>query len=89
MYQPCAEEDERHWLWHTFICRTKNYRLYGTFSGDDIWKALTQQAQIDGKLETGTTINEIAASWITKDRLPVLNVTRNYQKRTATLTQVP
>lgn len=56
--------------------------------GDDIWNALTEQAQAVGKLDSSTTINEIAASWITKDRLPVLNVTRNYADKTATLTQV-
>lgn len=63
-------------------------RLYGTFFGDDIWQALTDQARIDGKIDSMTTVNEIAASWITKDRLPVLNVTRNYAQKTATLTQV-
>lgn len=33
-------------------------------------------------------MNDIAASWITKDRLPVLNVVRDYGLKTATLTQV-
>lgn len=63
-------------------------RQYKTFFGDDIWRALTEQAHFDNKLTQDITVNEIAASWITKDRLPVLNVVRNYGSRTVTLTQV-
>jgi hypothetical protein len=34
------------------------------------------------------TVNAIAASWITKDRLPVINVTRDYKKKTVSIAQV-
>ncbi|CAH1974580.1 unnamed protein product [Acanthoscelides obtectus] len=62
-------------------------RQYKTFFGDDIWLCITEQARFDEKLPVPITVNEIAASWITKDRLPVLTVTRNYTSNTATLTQ--
>ncbi|KAJ8958078.1 hypothetical protein NQ314_006463 [Rhamnusium bicolor] len=62
-------------------------RQYKTFFGDDIWLCLTEQAKFDEKLPESVTVNEIAASWITKDRLPVVTVHRNYEDHTATLTQ--
>ncbi|XP_056632551.1 aminopeptidase N [Diorhabda sublineata] len=62
-------------------------RQYKTFFGDDVWLSLTEQARFDEKLPQPITINEIAASWITKDRLPVVSVTRNYEDNTANLSQ--
>lgn len=38
-------------------------------------------------METDITVNEIATSWITKDRLPVLYVERDYAAKTAVITQ--
>lgn len=66
----------------------KNFRQYKTFFGDDIWNALTEQARFDEVLDETITINSIAASWITKDRLPVINVTRDYRDKSATIIQV-
>ncbi|XP_060526460.1 aminopeptidase N [Cylas formicarius] len=62
-------------------------RQYKTFFGDDIWLSLTEQARFDKTLPEPITINEIAGSWITKDRLPVVTVTRDYDKGTATMKQ--
>ncbi|KAG5881692.1 hypothetical protein JTB14_002175 [Gonioctena quinquepunctata] len=67
--------------------RFMNDRQYKTFFGDDIWLSLTEQARFDEKLPQPITVNEIAASWITKDRLPVVTVTRNYELNTANFTQ--
>lgn len=63
------------------------HREYKTFVSNDIWEALTKQAHLDGKLCETATINEIADSWVTKDRIPMVTVSRDYQKRTATITQ--
>lgn len=52
-----------------------------------MWKYLTKQAQQDKTLEEGVTVNDIAGSWITKDRLPVVTVTRDYAKKTAVASQ--
>lgn len=57
------------------------------FTSDDIWTLLTMQAHQDQTLENDITVNEIATSWITKDRLPVLSVERDYALKTALVTQ--
>ncbi|XP_066246461.1 aminopeptidase N isoform X1 [Euwallacea similis] len=62
-------------------------RQYKTFFGDDIWMSLTDQARFDKTLPEPITINEIAGSWITKDRLPVVTVTRNYASNSAKIHQ--
>ncbi|XP_037815960.1 aminopeptidase N [Lucilia sericata] len=62
-------------------------RHYGTFFGDDLWDALTKQAILDQTLPAQYSIAEIAGSWITKDRLPVINVERDYAKKMATISQ--
>ncbi|KAJ8940801.1 hypothetical protein NQ318_007887, partial [Aromia moschata] len=71
-----------------FMADRRFFKLqYKTFFGDDIWLCLTEEARFDETLPPTVTVNEIAASWITKDRLPVLTVNRNYEDKTATLTQ--
>lgn len=62
-------------------------RHYGTFFVDDLWDALTKQSILDKKLPPQYSIAEIAGSWITKDRLPVIKVERNYSKKTANVIQ--
>lgn len=57
------------------------------FFTDDVWKFLTQQAHQDNTLPSDITVNEIATSWITKDRLPVVNVERDYSAKTAVVSQ--
>ncbi|XP_058446864.1 aminopeptidase N [Malaya genurostris] len=63
------------------------HRKYKTFASNDIWEALTKQAHLDNRLCESATVNEIAGSWISKDRIPVVKVVRNYDKRTANVTQ--
>lgn len=48
---------------------------------------MTQQAHADKSLPDDVTVNEIASSWITKDRLPVVSVERDYAARTAVVSQ--
>ncbi|KAL1513014.1 hypothetical protein ABEB36_002501 [Hypothenemus hampei] len=62
-------------------------RQYKNFFADDIWSSLTEQAKFDKTLPEPITINEIAGSWITKDRLPVVTVTRHYHNNTAKIHQ--
>lgn len=54
---------------------------------DDVWKFLTQQAHNDKTLSDDISVNEIASSWITKDRLPVVSIERDYSARTAVVSQ--
>lgn len=62
-------------------------RQFKTFFGDDIWLSLTEQARFDGKIPQMITINEIASSWIAKDRIPVVTVLRNYEDNSVTFIQ--
>ncbi|KAK4881226.1 hypothetical protein RN001_004545 [Aquatica leii] len=62
-------------------------RQFRTFFSDDVWSCITQQARIDRVLEESITANEIAGSWIAKDRLPVLNVIRSEDGTSAAITQ--
>lgn len=63
-------------------------REYKTFFADDVWNAMTEQAHHDKTLCKQITINDIAGSWISKDRLPVVTITRNYEHKTAKAYQV-
>ncbi|XP_058826210.1 aminopeptidase N [Topomyia yanbarensis] len=63
------------------------HREYKTFVSNDIWEALTKQAHLDNKLCESATVNEIAESWVTKDRIPMVSVLRAYDKRSASVTQ--
>lgn len=57
------------------------------FYGDNVWNKLTDQAHRAQTLPTDMSINEIVNSWITKDRLPVVTITRDYAARTAVASQ--
>lgn len=63
-------------------------RKYGVFTADDIWKALHKAAIDENTISSDMCIKEIATSWVTKDRLPVVSIERNYQKKTAVASQV-
>lgn len=67
--------------------RFMNDRQFKTFFADDIWSSLTEVARQHKILKVPNSVNEIAGSWISKDRLPVINVTRNYQDGSATVSQ--
>lgn len=61
---------------------------FKTFTGDDIWNALNKAALEDGRIPQDVDIKTIAKSWIDKDRLPLINVERQYESKTAIITQV-
>ncbi|XP_030382477.1 aminopeptidase N [Scaptodrosophila lebanonensis] len=61
--------------------------FYSTFSADNLWNALTKQALGDSTLLSQYNVAEIANSWLSKDRLPVINADRDYLKKTLTVKQ--
>jgi len=63
-------------------------RKFVTFSEDEVWEALTSQAREDKTLAGPATVQQIVKSWVTKDRLPVVTVTRDYQDNSACVEQV-
>ncbi|XP_012251447.2 aminopeptidase N [Athalia rosae] len=58
-----------------------------TFFADDIFTYLNNAANESGKLMEGLTLNDIAATWITRDRLPLVTVTRDYETGNVTFSQ--
>ncbi|XP_059611895.1 aminopeptidase N [Phlebotomus argentipes] len=58
-----------------------------TFQSENIWNSLTIQAHRDQVLDKSISVNEIAESWISKDRLPVVTIERNYDKKEAKVSQ--
>ncbi|XP_049870006.1 aminopeptidase N [Pectinophora gossypiella] len=60
---------------------------YKTFHGDDIWYALDSSAKKDKKVAEDISVRSIARSWTDRDRLPLVTVTRNYDAKTAHVTQ--
>jgi hypothetical protein len=62
-------------------------RKFVTFSEDEVWEALTSQAREDKTLAGPATVQQIVKSWVTKDRLPVVTVTRDYQDNSACVEQ--
>lgn len=62
-------------------------RQYKTFTQDDLWSALTEQAGMDDTLPEPSTVNQIAESWMKKERLPAVKITRDYEKNSADVEQ--
>lgn len=58
------------------------------YSEDEVWAAITDQAHQDETLNKSLSVQEISQSWLKRDRLPIITVTRNYDKNTLVLMQV-
>lgn len=57
----------------------------------DLWETLSDEARREPKTPLAilpTTIEKVAQSWMFKDRLPLVTVTRDYEENSATITQV-
>ena len=55
---------------------------------DDLWQYLTTQAHTDNTLPEDVTVKQIMDTWTLQMGLPVVTVTRNYDKDQAILSQV-
>ncbi|XP_063218531.1 aminopeptidase N-like [Bacillus rossius redtenbacheri] len=62
-------------------------RQYETFSERDLWRLLTERGWEDATLPRDVRVEEAAHSWLDKPRFPVVVVTRDYARRSATLQQ--
>uniref|UniRef100_A0A8D9EEU3 Aminopeptidase N n=1 Tax=Cacopsylla melanoneura TaxID=428564 RepID=A0A8D9EEU3_9HEMI len=70
----------------TFLVR-KEFKMY---TDVDLWETLTEQLRLQVKIPIDvprTNIEGIAHSWMFKDRLPLVTVTRDYEENSATITQ--
>lgn len=75
---------------HTFKMGLINYlnaKKYSNSYHDYLWEELTKQAHNDGTLDKSLTLKQIMDSWILQTGYPVINVTRNYDTNSATITQ--
>lgn len=65
-----------------------NKHQYGNAEQDDLWQSLSEQAHLTGALPDDLSVKTIMDSWTLQTGYPLVTVTRNYDNRTATLTQV-
>lgn len=65
-----------------------NAKKYSNSYHDYLWEELTKQAHKDGTLDKSLTLKQIMDSWILQTGFPVINVTRDYETNSATITQV-
>lgn len=59
----------------------------GFFSSSDLWKLLTQHAYAAESLQAPLDVEAIVASWVDKDRFPLLSVSRDDHDNSAKLQQ--
>jgi len=64
------------------------FRNRRTFFANDIFTYLNDVATETNNLPQGLTINGIAASWINRDRVPLVTVVRDYENEKIYLSQV-
>uniref|UniRef100_A0A146LYB5 Aminopeptidase n=3 Tax=Lygus hesperus TaxID=30085 RepID=A0A146LYB5_LYGHE len=64
-----------------------NSRKFQSATQDDLWQALTDQAHADNALDPEITVKEIMDTWTLKTGFPVVTVTRDYDRGSATISQ--
>jgi aminopeptidase N len=68
-----------------------NYLKAHRFSNavqDNLWDSLTSEAHRVGVLPPDMSVNKIMDTWTLQTGYPIITVTRDYQRGTATITQV-
>ncbi|KAG8228739.1 hypothetical protein J437_LFUL007074 [Ladona fulva] len=60
---------------------------YKNAEQDDLWRALTAQAHLDGSLPEQVTVKDVMDTWTLQTGYPILTVTRNYDNGSATIKQ--
>lgn len=61
---------------------------YRNAEQDDLWQELTDVTQMYNVLSRNVTVKEIMDTWTTQTGYPLLNVTRDYNGNTLSITQV-
>ncbi|XP_050337748.1 aminopeptidase N [Bactrocera neohumeralis] len=69
------------------IRKMVSYQTNNVFSAKIIWEAINNQANEEGNINPLYSISEIADSWISTDRLPVVSLQRNYTSNAAKIYQ--
>jgi aminopeptidase N len=61
---------------------------YGNAEQDDLWEALTTAAHANKALPESITVKDIMSSWTLQTGYPIVTVTRDYDQKTAELTEM-
>lgn len=61
---------------------------YRNAEQDDLWNSLTEEAHKNEALLPDITVKQIMDSWTLQTGYPLITVVRNYEKGTATVSQV-
>uniref|UniRef100_A0A1B6GWM4 Aminopeptidase n=2 Tax=Proconiini TaxID=565685 RepID=A0A1B6GWM4_9HEMI len=69
------------------LTRYLNMRKYASATRDDLWQALTEQAQEDSVFDQDMTVKAVMDTWTLQTGFPLVTVTRNYDNRTVTVSQ--
>ncbi|VVC38461.1 Hypothetical protein CINCED_3A009639 [Cinara cedri] len=64
-----------------------NSKAYKNACQNDLWDALTEQAQKDHVMDNTLTVKDVMDTWILQSGFPVVNVTRNYEDDTLIISQ--
>lgn len=76
---------------HVFRNGVTNYLMahkYSNAEQNDLWDSLTEVAHKAGTLAVHLSVKEIMDTWTLQTGYPVVTVTRNYEKGSATIQQV-
>lgn len=63
-------------------------RAYKNACQNDLWDALTEQAQTDRVMDKTLTVKDVMDTWILQPGFPVINVTRDYKTDSLIVSQV-
>lgn len=63
-------------------------RAFKSATQDDLWEALTEEAHRVGVLAPNMNVKQIMDTWTLQTGFPLITVTRNYEDRTALVSQV-
>lgn len=64
-----------------------NKYRYNNAEQDNLWEALTEEAHKNDVLDEHITVKRIMDTWTLQTGYPIVNVTRNYQNKSAVVTQ--
>ncbi|RZF34619.1 hypothetical protein LSTR_LSTR008644 [Laodelphax striatellus] len=86
-----------HMLEHTLTLPTlklgiQNFlanKEFKTYTDDDFWTSITEQAHSDRTLANDYSVTSIAQSWLKQERIPLVTATRDYKDNTIAFTQEP
>lgn len=76
---------EKHYVYGSCSCC---HRMYQSATREDLWGALTEQAQIDSLWHSDMSVKTIMDTWTLQTGFPLVTVTRDYNKKTVHISQV-